>query len=280
MSKLYKVQPGDTLSKIVTRFSIHLGDLLAANPGIRNPNTIFKGQMIIIPEKIGQGRAQTSGGGRPAAATPRAPLDTQLSLEYLSPFCGASAEDKNMEFSRLKHVADRIATDHKVTRRADWGTMKPDLSKLDMDGCYNTVVVHHTGDGNTQSLAEIERKHMTENGWNNVGYHYIVDRAGKIHEGTPLGYKGTHVKAANTGKIGIVLIGDYDHQRWDFSDDDLPAVQFDAAVNLIKSLKTFTGTQALGGHRDFVPGADCPGDLLYGKLGDIRTRTKLAGPKK
>jgi len=170
-----------------------------------------------------------------------------------------SAEDKTMEFSRLKHVADRIATDHKVTRRADWGTMKPDLSKLDMDGCYNTVVIHHTGDGSTQSLAAIERKHMQENGWSNVGYHYIVDRA---------------------GKIGIVLIGDYDYQVWDFSDDDLPAVQFDAAVNLVKSIKTFTGTQALGGHRDFVPGADCPGDLLYGKLGDIRTKTKLAGPKK
>lgn len=111
-------------------------------------------------------------------------MDTLLSLEYLSPFCGVSAEDKTMEFSRLKHVADRIATDHKVTRRADWGTMKPDLSKLDMDGCYNTVVIHHTGDGSTQSLAAIERKHMQENGWSNVGYHYIVDRAGKIHEGT------------------------------------------------------------------------------------------------
>ena len=160
------------------------------------------------------------------------------------------------------------------------GALKANYSLMEMDGCYQSVVIHHTGDGNTQSLLAIEAKHMKENGWSNVGYHYVIDRKGKINEGTPLGYKGTHVKAANTGKIGIVLIGDYDHQLWDVSDDDLPAVQFDAAISLIKSLKDFVRVQSLGGHRDYVAGASCPGDMLYDKLGNIRKLTQLSSPSK
>jgi len=46
---VYVVMKGDTLSKIATKFSVDLADLLAANPGIKNPNKISLGQEIVIP---------------------------------------------------------------------------------------------------------------------------------------------------------------------------------------------------------------------------------------
>jgi hypothetical protein len=46
---VYTVQKGDTLSRIAKKFSVDLADLLAANPDIKDPNTIKLGQQIVIP---------------------------------------------------------------------------------------------------------------------------------------------------------------------------------------------------------------------------------------
>lgn len=43
------VQPGDTLSKIAAQQGVSLDDLLSANPQITNPNLIFVGQQINVP---------------------------------------------------------------------------------------------------------------------------------------------------------------------------------------------------------------------------------------
>ena len=45
----YAVKPGDTLSKIATRNSMTLAQLLAANPQIRDPNKIKVGDVINLP---------------------------------------------------------------------------------------------------------------------------------------------------------------------------------------------------------------------------------------
>lgn len=49
-SGTYTVQRGDTLRKIADRFGVNLTDLIAANPQIPNPNRIFVGQVIYLPD--------------------------------------------------------------------------------------------------------------------------------------------------------------------------------------------------------------------------------------
>jgi LysM repeat protein len=46
---VYVVRRGDTLNKIATRFGLTIGQLLAANPSISDPNLIAVGQVLIIP---------------------------------------------------------------------------------------------------------------------------------------------------------------------------------------------------------------------------------------
>lgn len=46
----YTVRPGDTLSSIAARSGVSLAALRAANPQIRNPNLIFPGQTIALPQ--------------------------------------------------------------------------------------------------------------------------------------------------------------------------------------------------------------------------------------
>jgi len=45
----YVIQWGDTMRKIADRLGISLGDLLALNPQITNPNWIYIGQVINVP---------------------------------------------------------------------------------------------------------------------------------------------------------------------------------------------------------------------------------------
>ncbi|HBY92820.1 MAG TPA: hypothetical protein DEP84_02480 [Chloroflexi bacterium] len=52
-SALYVVKPGDTLSRIAARFGTTVSAILRANPEIRNPNVIYVGQRLRIPEAGG-----------------------------------------------------------------------------------------------------------------------------------------------------------------------------------------------------------------------------------
>ncbi|RJP46422.1 MAG: LysM peptidoglycan-binding domain-containing protein [Anaerolineaceae bacterium] len=47
----YVVQYGDTLRKIADRYGFSVGDMIAANPQIPNPNLIYVGQVINLPAR-------------------------------------------------------------------------------------------------------------------------------------------------------------------------------------------------------------------------------------
>ena len=63
----YTVVPGDNLSKIARAHNISLSQLIAANPGIRNPNLIFPNQAIKVP-----GQPDPAPVAAPATAAPAA----------------------------------------------------------------------------------------------------------------------------------------------------------------------------------------------------------------
>ena len=48
-SQSYRIRSGDTLLTIAQRFGLTLGQLMAANPSITDPNRIRVGQVIVIP---------------------------------------------------------------------------------------------------------------------------------------------------------------------------------------------------------------------------------------
>jgi LysM repeat protein len=48
----YIVKSGDSLSRIANRMGIRLPDIIKANPQIKNPNLIYPGDQVNIPEKL------------------------------------------------------------------------------------------------------------------------------------------------------------------------------------------------------------------------------------
>ena len=92
-------------------------------------------------------------------------------------------------------------------------------------GKVKLIVLHHTGeseDENATHDAEVSGPehvraiyewHTVHNGWGDIGYHYLVDKDGVIYEGRAGGDNviGAHAYCANTGTIGIALLGNFLH---------------------------------------------------------------------
>ena len=92
---------------------------------------------------------------------------------------------------------------------------------------------------------EIRRWHVEDNGWDDVGYHFVIRRDGAIEDGRRIQYEGAHTRGANANSIGVCLVGG--QKECDFTLD-----QYESLANLIAQLAVrFPGIKVLG-HRDAV----------------------------
>jgi uncharacterized protein with LGFP repeats len=84
--------------------------------------------------------------------------------------------------------------------------------------------VHHTVNSNDYTPAEsaaivrgIEIYHVKGNGWNDIGYNFLVDKYGQVFEGRYGGVDrnvvGAHTLGFNVGTVGVAVIGDYGTTR-------------------------------------------------------------------
>ena len=158
------------------------------------------------------------------------------------------------------------------------------------------AVVHHTAGSNAYSPAEsaaivrgIEVYHVEGNGWNDIGYNFLVDKYGQIFEGRYGGVDraviGAHAMGFNAGSVGVAMIGNYNSTRISAaakrSLERLLAWKLDLSHVDPLSTLTWQSTgnprfprgapvflRAISGHRDTYY-TDCPGNALYAELPQI-----------
>ncbi len=117
--------------------------------------------------------------------------------------------------------------DLRVLPRSAWSSVHGPVSdKINPMNGVRHITVHHEGwtvvdfedQANTiDRLEKIRGAHTRSvrdggRGWSDIGYHFIIDRAGRIWEARNLKYQGAHVSACNENNLGIMCLGNFDEQ--------------------------------------------------------------------
>ena len=107
-----------------------------------------------------------------------------------------------------------------VLPRNYWAKGAPDAFNMNRLDGIRYITVHHDGmtpffASDQPSIAdriELIRVSHRNRGWADIGYHFVVDRAGNVWEARPLNFQGAHVGGYNEQNIGVLTLGNFDEQ--------------------------------------------------------------------
>ena len=198
-----------------------------------------------------------------------------------------------------------------VIPRDAWGAdqcpprVEPSYGRVDMAFVHHTVSANdYTAQDSAAIVLAICRYHRNSNGWNDIGYNFLVDRFGQVFEGRAGGIDqaviGAQAQGYNRNSTGVATLGTY-------SDAPLTDAGLNSVANVIGWKLPLHGTPVTGettvtsgggdvnrypsgrqvtfnrisGHRD-GDSTECPGNALYAQLPALRdavaARAPVSGP--
>jgi hypothetical protein len=163
--------------------------------------------------------------------------------------------------------------------RQRWSARAPRAAGLLPLGKAYRLTLHHSdvlmrSDGERATAAQIyaiQEHHVGREGWSDIGYHFLIDRAGRIWEGRSLQWQGAHAGGDNNkGNIGVCLLGRF--VRGSGGQEPSPA-QLAALERMLRHLcqAHSIGPQGVYFHRTFR-NTDCPGARLERAIAGILDR--------
>ena len=159
------------------------------------------------------------------------------------------------------------------TRTAPTAAMMP-MSSIER------LTIHHSGfpqawtvddQGLTAEHLEFIRRFHTDappagRGWADIGYHFAVDRAGRVWQARSLLHQGAHVRNHNQHNIGIVVLGNFDRQS-------PTADQVHGLTDLVTYLRCIyaMAQTEIWTHRELADEpTSCPGEALMAQVRAFR----------
>lgn len=166
-------------------------------------------------------------------------------------------------------VPDVAGVDLVVQPRKAWQAVAPDRGNITPMGRIHRVTIHHSAmyfrDTRPAScsaqIQRIQRDHMRNRDYGDIGYHYLIDPSGRIWQGRELRYQGAHASGSNNaGNVGICLLGNFVRGR---NGQGPTQSQVSALRQLTAVLVQRHGirAEAIFSHSDFKA-TDCPGALM------------------
>lgn len=170
--------------------------------------------------------------------------------------------------------------------RYDWGadeTLGTKAGRAYAD--VQVMTVHHTATVNDDTdpkatVRAIHRYHTVDNGWDDIGYNYLIDESGRLYEGRWSGadsdpcesdpatvgtagmvgtgsdfahdaadqlVTGAHSGGYNTGNIGVALLGDFrDHKRFGADPNAAAIASLEDTLAELGTRHGFTSSQLRG----------------------------------
>lgn len=152
-------------------------------------------------------------------------------------------------------------------------------------------IIHHSASFNASAnfpavVAYYWDLHVNTNGWDDIGYNWLIDAEGTVYEGRGDGRLGAHFSCMNGATVGICLIGNFQEEppspaALDRLREWLAWESCDKGVDLLGISEHHPAELVLrhvSGHRDgnastspnsCARGTVCPGELLYEQLNTL-----------
>lgn len=117
------------------------------------------------------------------------------------------------------------------------------------------LVVHHSASAHGVPL-ELLRQWHKDRGFDDIGYHWVIESSGATREGRRLTMQGAHARGANGDSWGVCVVGDntIEGRRWN-------EAQIASLRRVVEACRALVPGIEVLGHRD-VPGGtktECPG---------------------
>lgn len=118
------------------------------------------------------------------------------------------------------------------------------------------IIIHCTAteDGVSYTASDIDRWHKA-NGWQGIGYHFVVLLDGTVEAGRSVAAVGAHCKGHNQRSIGVCYVGGLRNGK---PADTRTPEQRKALRNLVATLRhCYPAIAKVSGHNDYAAKA-CP----------------------
>lgn len=109
-----------------------------------------------------------------------------------------------------------------IIPRSSWAGDGPNLRTIDPMNGIGLLTFHHSGDPKpfvdndyqgTAAHLEYVRQYHRSRGFQDIGYHFAIDRQGRVWQLRSLKYQGQHVRYNNEHNIGVVVLGNFELQK-------------------------------------------------------------------
>lgn len=166
--------------------------------------------------------------------------------------------------------------DH-VLARSNWTRARPVYSRMVRMKPVEYITVHHDAhEGYLTAQKDVAKRleairlyHKDVRGWGDIGYHFAVDRAGRVWEGRPMAWQGAHVKDCNEGNVGVMLLGNFDKQ----SPSSAQLASLNQHVTWLMQ-RYNVPISRVRTHREWAPTA-CPGKTVQQHMDQARKNHEL-----
>ena len=212
---------------------------------------------------------------------------------------GETAGAGDVQATGVSIVPPRIIT------RQEWGADESLRSGTPEYAPIMKMVVHHTATPNNPPdpaavVRAILRDHTQGNGWNDIGYNFLIDAEGRVYEGRwardytagevhsgesggGQGVVGAHAAGFNIGSVGIALLGTFTSGvpseatvaslvrllAWKMGPREIDPSGSSVYTQSSGATRAFSN---IAGHRDLAATA-CPGSSFHPMLAEVRART-------
>ncbi len=123
------------------------------------------------------------------------------------------------------------------------------LTTRDVEG-VTMIIIHHTE--RESKIINIANYHVNNNKWSTIGYHFIIQKSGKVVQVNDIETLSPHARNVNMKSIGICFNGN-------FEKNEPTKESIEACYLLIKKLRNeYPNIKVVKGHCD-VGATKCPG---------------------